>query len=474
MITPEEIQKSISEAEIAFNTAWEQLEAFRSGKEMDPRTAQQILLSFQPNLAAALYLLQCKYGQVAEEQRRIVQKKIGSNEQSFVQEMKRLRTYKEVLSHVVDIGKTIGDSFVWMFYQREHDLLLKHYEQQPIPSVSTGSGGRGEILFLRSAPKFGKYIVIAHSITSFLRLGDVSLVDPETHRVVAIGELKSHSEKGEFRILVNLIGPDLRKEMLPTVQKRPDSEKERGTSVHLNEKARDRLKRQILRIQEGFRNAVGTETPPMGNVNISFLYTKVEELMPSLKRGSKAVVADRGLALVGIKAEGNSLYQRLTNSPDIGEVADFTEVSHKIVNKQLPDNSLRIGWLVFSSTERYSLAPSMRPIFWWPIPVALRKAIVFHELLVMTLYNPAFVISDLRAAGFTVEVNRVGLLRISLGSGEDQLRFFGSNTVLKIIQTQLVPDSILPSIIHQTAELAKRGDIKKPFRCQVNLQFLFS
>ena len=86
-----------------------------------------------------------------------------------------------------------------MFYRDSIEELEKHYEHSDNGLFVSGIGGIGEIEFIKANPTINGYLVLYHSITNMLRIGDFSLCSL-TGKMVGIGEIKSvyKSEESKF------------------------------------------------------------------------------------------------------------------------------------------------------------------------------------------------------------------------------------------------------------------------------------
>ena len=64
----------------------------------------------------------------------------------------------------------------------------------------------GEIQFIRHVPVVAGHLVLYHGITTFLRVGDVSLISLDgTRRVAAIGELKTRPDHEDEMLNISLL-----------------------------------------------------------------------------------------------------------------------------------------------------------------------------------------------------------------------------------------------------------------------------
>jgi hypothetical protein len=53
--------------------------------------------------------------------------------------------------------------------------------------------------------------------------------------------------------------------------------------------------------------------------------------------------------------------------------------------------------------------PGATPIFWRSLPLDFIRKLIFREVTVVTIYNPAHLIRKLRALGYQVELHRTDL-----------------------------------------------------------------
>lgn len=141
--------------------------------------------------------------------------------------------YQNALTEAIKVGRVIGDSFAWIFYQGERNRLQKHFLHEPIFKIPSGIGGRGELAFVKRFGVFNGHLLIYHGITSFLLIGDVSLWNLASNTITAIGELKAGkvTESG-FGMRLHLIWPESSKtfwetpkQSRPTVPKAQPSHK---------------------------------------------------------------------------------------------------------------------------------------------------------------------------------------------------------------------------------------------------------
>jgi hypothetical protein len=115
----------------------------------------------------------------------------------------------------------------------------------------------------------------------------------------------------------------------------------------------------------------------------------------------------------------------------------------------------------------------MRPLLWWPLNPRIVEALLFKEFMSMTVYNPAFLIRDLRQSGIHVEANKDGGIKIVKQFGEKRFELQGVPYFLNLIQKHLFPDSSMSQLIQKCFESVERADLKQSSRVDLDLQFFF-
>lgn len=469
MITEEKIEQAVSRAEKSFYDCWDKLFAIKDAES---------LFSFQPALLTALYQIEAIYQEVCKEERELKRQRTKTNHKQVSERLQTLGLYKSVLNQVVDVGKVLGDAFAWIFYEKEKQLLKNHYDHEFIPHLTTRTGGRGEYEFAKKAPQFGKYLVLMHSVTTFLRHGDISLIDPINLKVAAIGELKSHKKsETEISVSIYLAGTKLPKEMLPKVRE-PQAEQERKTPEQkLPPEILDRLKRQIKGIQDAFKPQ--TSAHPPEKIEMHLAEVKLKELFDNSTIGKWGnIKVDRGLLLVGIKSEISPFCSQLKKEAltDENSFKQNLEALKNPVNgicdKKLPNNFVTTAWILYPVNERYFLPFGMKPFLWWPLDRAVIKAIVFQQFRVMTLYNPAFLIDELNRNGFDVQFDQNKRLKITKKIGEKSFEFSGMDHFIAAVRTQFYADTGIVNFVRKAVEKIEAENFQQPTQVSVDLDFL--
>ncbi len=159
--------------------------------------------------------------------------------------------YRKVISATIFIGKRLCDAFAWLFYGDERGRLPEHYRQQRQPYFSPGVGGLGKLEFIERNRIVNGHLVLYHDITTFLTLGDVSLINMEDLSLSAVAELKT-PRFAEDRLDIHVTTVGRVKE--PIIGGSADGGSADGEPVvpSLPQNMEERLDRQIKAIVKSF------------------------------------------------------------------------------------------------------------------------------------------------------------------------------------------------------------------------------
>src|SRR5581483_5069352 len=121
MIDEEHVNQVIAEAEGSLKECWATLSLLHKGGASITNGASAIK-AFQANLFTCLFQLESFYNKVCKCQRELISKRKSVEPSVFSEERQKLEKYKDAIDEVIDIGKSLGDAFAWMFYQRSRPL----------------------------------------------------------------------------------------------------------------------------------------------------------------------------------------------------------------------------------------------------------------------------------------------------------------------------------------------------------------
>jgi hypothetical protein len=370
-------------------------------------------LGFQIVLSEALRALVVMYNRLNQEQKQVVSRKGRVSKSWFLERLRAIARYQNAVDQAISTGKILGDGFAWMFYSEERDYLAEHWQHPPIPHIPGGSGGIGELEIIKRIRVYKDHLLLYHGITSFLRLGDVSLVNLKTLGVSALGEIKT-TEVGrdELRSSLTMIGPgvstmlDLRG--APSHYGKPSSP--------FSRKVEDRLAKQLKKIAASFAHSRSVRDKDLCSTG-TFWISALNSLGDQLKTRDHAFSkAGDGLLLCAFRNRRRLLSSRIMLSPVGGHsrmLGHTVREARRIIAKNSTDNSLRVAPFLYSS-HRYSLLRGTVPPVWWPLDLEFLRSLIFREITVATVFNPLHLVRKLRSAGFKVaEDRRSGRLRIT-------------------------------------------------------------
>jgi hypothetical protein len=388
------VRACIDDAENTFAQCWRTLVAIKglkvSGNEM---------FEFQPNLATALFKLDDIYRRLTEARKRLIRDKVSHPAAWFEQRMRSSDKDLKGLRSAIDVGRSLGDAFAWLFYKQDQPLLERHFKQPLNPHTPAGIGGIGELEFVRQIRPPG-FFALYHGITSFLRIGDVSFYDLKTRRISSIGELKSTPVgPGKLTIWVHLIGkmgsnipfvdPARKVEIMP---KAPHPARNQA-------RFQERLKKQLKLAAEVARaEANNRKASLLDAYHMKELGLFAKELS---ENGIAYQQVGQGLLIAGAAAfRGRSLsgriFSKTSDKSVLKRMRKITLHVTALADPTLPDNSLyfsefdncvRLGW---------------PPLFWYPCEADFLEALYFQRLMIATVYNPAHLFKRLRALGYQV------------------------------------------------------------------------
>lgn len=354
--------------------------------------------------------------------------------------------YCQVLDSATSTLTKIGNAYAWLFYWKNPGLLREHL-CHPRQGLSAGIGGLGELMFIRGAPHVHGLPVLAHMITSILRVGDVTLVDPATGKVRALGELKTaQAGKKELTIRLDVVG----KGESPGMQLTADSSMSARNDDPIWPPLQRRLERQV-------REMVGVITSEdastvQHDIKSSYHTDELAELGQMLaKRAVAYVQAGPHLLLVGVRNTARrSLWSRLQGGLPAGFERRLTSLPRetmKILDRESSLNSLHQG------TLDGSYFPGGTPLWWWPVDTELLRRIYLGEVVVVAIYNPAGLVAQLLADGFTSDDPTARDPVFHLAAGEDaQLTLGNFSFWISAIMHHLVKEETVVEVIRKARQ----------------------
>ena len=369
------------------------------------------IVTFQLRLLEAISALEDVYRRVKQEEKRLIARKSGLNNVWFRRRMAKLAFYKKALAHVLAIGRVIGDGFAWFFYEPHRDLVDEHLRHQRQPLLPPRIGALGERLTLKHMLVIDGKLLVYHGITTFLRIGDFTLIDLKTMEVSAIGELKTGRQDAEkIQTQVSLVSADPAR--LPRI--RFNETAPNLARLAMPPTMIDRRRRQIKVMHAALAAAAKEKEQPAKAELNEFHFEALEDVARRCdSRKFRWVKAGGGFIIGAVRLNTRrkaSLGTTLLNT-GVDRAAslaiDAPEWAMKILIEDRRLNSLIIGTLF--GEERDLIAPRQSyPVTLWPIDPTVLADILLQRVMVITLLNPGHLWAELEAKGFELVVDAEG------------------------------------------------------------------
>jgi hypothetical protein len=469
MISRSSIQQLINQTEADYQKCWKTLSLLKDGPTS--KLSAEDVLDFQPTLASAVFRLDEKYLALSRERISLVTRRKSLSPNWLRLRLKTLAEYEEAIKEAAALGRALGDSFAWIFYQNERDYLRKHFEHERVSHTPSGVGGQGELEFIRKARVFNNQLTIYHGTTTFLRIGDVSFIDLKTRKLAGIGELKTEKVGPKLLISLYVIWPEKYEEAVPLPTQPSKSQDER----RLPDEMQARLNKQLRKMSSSFEVPEAAEKFEFRH---DTYINELKEVAAGLEK-SRAVFkqAGEGLLLIGWK----SFRRKSLSSKLLGKSKARLEKHFHGVEKQArrimdmsqantPTNTNGI----FMGHLGLDILPGTIPIFWWPVETEFLRKLFFREVAVTTLYNPAHLIRQIRALGFEVCLIDGGRRhRISKRIDNAELEMAGMEYYRSIVQNHLIHEDFVLSIFSSMLDKIRRGEVKPNARIDLDIQQQF-
>jgi hypothetical protein len=466
MISALKFRKLIDHTEKTYAKCWKFLSDWKEGRWI---FSADELLSFQPTLAEALFHLSETYTALSQERRSVISRKKLLSPKWFNQRMKRLSRYQDAITELVNIGRILGDSFVWIFYRTERKHLRKHFAHQQIRQVPTGVGGRGELAFISEVRTWHGQFTIYHGITSFLRIGDVSFYDPHSKKITAIGEIKTESDSGSaVELQLYLLWPATSKKVWRQLSK-PVKKVERPLPF----KRQQQLTKQLETMADSLNPSKVERVITLRNKTHLNEFRQLANRLG--QRTQRVEQAGDGLLLCGFRSNREkSLFSRLLPiaTVKIDKRLEGIETHWlKIVDMSQAGTSYDTNCTFIGSLD-LGAYPGTTPMFWWPVPLEFVRKLAFHEVTVVTVYNPAHLIRKLRMLGFDVRLNGIQL-SLTKRVGKVQAEMGDMHHFLHYIQQHLVREDFVLEIFRKILRRIESGEIPSNTLIKFDTQLLY-
>lgn len=425
------------------------------------RTGELDILGFQPRLLEAISGLERAYRAVRAEEKRLIGRKHAIDAKWFRRRMASLAKYRSALIEIVSIARAIGDGFAWLFYENDRDLIVEHLKLPPQGLLPANLGGVGERLTLENLRAIDGKLLLYHGITTFLRVGDISLIDAATMKVACIGELKTERvDSTSIRVSLSLIaGSEQALPRLPTVSVAGTAEKSRSPMV-LPRAMSARLERQKQRMEDAIVRAATVATERIDATRVNFHYDALCFLIGrSHERRFEWQSVGPGHALGAVRVPNvRSLADTVLSTrkdPTHRLAAGVEDAALKIMLKDSDDNSLHLS--IIGGQSRYLRVRSEAlPFVLWPIDHKVLREILFRRVAIISLFNPAHLWAAIRQRGYEVSLDDEGHFKAA--TKRDGKRIKGLENIdwfLGLIHHSLMTEDTVISMIDQVADLAE-------------------
>lgn len=464
MDVEQEVKEFIDKIDVKFQELWETLSYFK-GNKSDGLGERAI--DFQSTLANCQFSIDKKFRQIRAKQKEVRNSRKDYSKSEYVLLDKKLTNCQSALTHLIYLGKSLGDAFAWFFFQNDRDLLDEHLLHQDEFLMPSGELGRmGEMGFIQNIRIIEDNLVIYHGITNILRVGDFSLVNLKTHRFTGISELKTDRMNGdEVSVRFITFGPkDKVNPLFSKFSKEPEERPDIEGSV--KDERDQRLDKQIKTMVSTLENA---DIKPSKTDTI---YSKsyLDELKKLLEKDHPIVSclkASDGMLFVVVRNQETRLSKRLFETSPFMD-ADKTGLEEQflsIMDKSTDKNKLLFGTIHYAQEKGINTCQGTKPLFWSELPIEYVKKIYFGEIEVLTIYNPLHLWRILEKKGFKseyIESLNEHCLVMKRDSGTIEMAFPRTSMgyFFNLITCHLTDERTILKMIGETIESVK--DINEP------------
>jgi hypothetical protein len=127
---------------------------------------------------------------------------------------------------------------------------------------------------------------------------------------------------------------------------------------------------------------------------------------------------------------------------------------------------------IFYSTLDLTTFPGTTPILWWSLQPDFIRKLIFHEITVVTIYNPAHLIRKLRALGFNALLNGTHLKVIKrIENSEFEMK--NMHYFLHLIQQHLVREELVLATFENLIGQIRSGKISPNTMIDLDFQVYY-
>jgi hypothetical protein len=307
---------------------------------------------------------------------------------------------------------------------------------------------------------FDEKFLLYHGITTFLRIGDISLVDLKKLRVTCVGELKTTRIDPEH-VTVHMSFIAGERTSLPKEFKSVSSPKSEVKAPPLAPAIRSHLERQEKVMHEAVGRAREAGKGPIINGQFEFHYRELEEVVNcSHAGGFEYTKAGDGLVIGALRLPRSGTLSASLIGKEVRTLermaAGIEAWAMKIVVPGNEWNSISIG--SFGGAENLVTNSFHPPFFAWPVDPKVLADIAFGRVIVVTLFNRGHLLTRLYNKGFEIELGPKGQLhraRKKIGEKCIELEYY--DHFLSMVPRALMTEDAVMSTIDQTIDQARRA-----------------
>lgn len=419
IITKELVKKEVSSAETILNECFDMLLDFKHARG----NLDEILKNFQPKLAECLYRLMQLYQALQRENKAVISLKSNYSKEEFKSIMESNDKLSKVVRATIELGKNLGDAYIWFFFRDNRTELNMHMQHQATGLYVGGVGGLGELEFIKKTCSIDGLYVLYHGITSVLRIGDFSLYDGKAG-IVGVGELKTIQGEGDIvnvSACITLKDPFLKKS---TFLEDTEVYDEKLKKLQENFSS---LKRQLEKQHELIdgknQKCIPTESQ-------FYSYEPIDTLSIN---SPIAINEDKTLLLVACWRKHNNLFENLYCNED---ECVFSDEFDKKFGQKLDE--IIVPSSEFNVITEGGISPffdsHIMPALWLPLKDDICRDLYFLNVVVRTFFNAVKLLQRFADDGF--HVTRTDGLRgfeISLKTDGDHITLDNFDAVCYLI-----------------------------------------
>lgn len=474
--TEKSIKQIIDKSLVEYNKLWNTLLSLlgKGNKGIKPTQIK----NFQIILGETLYALSKKYKSIAQEKRVIVQNKGKYSRNYFINRLKKLKDYQLLINEYILMGKSIGDIYVWIFYERDKQIIKNHMNHPEQFHFPTGIGGVGEVELIRNAPIIKNHLLLLHSLTNILHIADVSLFSLDTKKISVLGEIKTKEiEPQLLSISINMVGvktsvDSFANEIINLKIPKPTKD----TLGIVEQKISERLKRQLNVMikfwKEKDESEVRKKIIEFATI-IDFNFFE-EALLNTKINKFQHFQYDDGILLSVYKMKKSSSFNYINSQQTAigGNKDDLIKKAKQILLPNSKFNKFFISSFFYKNDKELNWLSWMSPLFWFPIKHELLKSIYFREFLIIVTLNPASIINKLEQNGFTINIkNSLFNFSVSKKIGTKNFEIPNFSIYLRLLALHLVKENAVIQLLNEITHLK----LPKNQRIQIfpELNFIF-